>query len=55
MEICRFFFGMRYSKVRQTILPGNSKSLWKAVRMAKDISNVNLRKHMKYKYTDARA
>ena len=36
-EIRTFYFTKKKSSVRNGILPGNSKSLWTAVKLAKDI------------------
>ena len=36
-EICAFHYTKKKSSVRNGILPGNSESLWTAVKLAKDI------------------
>ena len=36
MEIKRHFLNEKKSKVRQGIKPGNNKTLWEAVKIAKD-------------------
>ena len=36
-EICTFYHTKKKSSVRNGILPGNSKSLWTAVKLSKDI------------------
>ena len=45
-EIKSYFKNIRSNKVRKTIIPGNTKSLWKAVRLAKDQNTANLPKSM---------
>ena len=39
-EIKRFFYHQKVKQIRKVIVPGNSKTLWDAVKKAKDI-NVN--------------
>ena len=44
--IRRFFFNTKAERIRKIILPGNSESLWKAVKAAKDINVNSLPKRM---------
>ena len=47
-EIKRFFYEQKAKQVRKGIIPGNSKSLWDAVKTAKDI-NINSLPEVLYK------
>ena len=42
MEIKNHFVMNKRLKVRKGIIPGNSKSLWKAVKLAKDVNTNEL-------------
>ena len=42
MEIKHQFAKLKTNSIRKSILPGNSKSLWDAVKKAKDINNPKL-------------
>ena len=41
-EIKRYFHNQKASKVRRSIYPGNTGSLWKAVKTAKDVNTKDL-------------
>ena len=41
-EIKSYFYSEKRSNVRKNLKPGNSKSLWKAVNMAKDIGSSSI-------------
>jgi hypothetical protein len=45
-EITTFFNNKKTEQVRRTIKPGNSQSLWKAVKIAKDVNLTSLPKSM---------
>ena len=48
VEIKNHFIEIKRSKVRRGIIPGNPKSLWKAINIAKDINPSEIpRKMMK--------
>ncbi len=32
----------KYNRVRKTVIPGNTKSLWKAVKTAKDVNTASI-------------
>ena len=38
-EIKKYFYHSKATSVRRGIMPGNSKSLWEAVRISKDINS----------------
>ena len=40
-EIKTYFYGATKNKVRRGIIPGNTKTLWDAVKIAKD-TNINM-------------
>ena len=41
-EIKTYFYSEKRSKIRKNLIPGNSKSLWKAVSAAIDVGSVTL-------------
>ena len=45
-EIKTFFFKQKQTQVRRGILPGNSKSLWDAVKIAKGVNTPSLPDNM---------
>ena len=47
-EIKTFYFSQKRNEVRKNILPGNSRSLWSAVNMAKDIGSNEIPSNMYY-------
>ena len=54
-EIRSHFFYRKKFEVRKGILPGNSKSLWKAVKIAKNVSPASIPINMKINNTDSMA
>jgi hypothetical protein len=44
--IRKFFYKRKTESVRKIIVPGNSQSLWKAVRTAKDVNLSSLPTHI---------
>ena len=47
-KICTFYYTKKKSSVRNGILHGNSKSLWTAVKLAKDKLTLLLTMHLYY-------
>ena len=45
-EIKSFYFSKKRDSVRKGILPGNSRSLWSAVKLAKDIGTNEIPRNM---------
>ena len=45
-EIKSFYFSKKQNSVRNGILPGNSRSLWSAVKIAKDIGTTDIPNNM---------
>ena len=46
VEIKNHFNSKKTCSVRRKIIPGNSKSLWDAVKLAKDVNNPKIPNHM---------
>ena len=46
LEIKNHFISKKTCSVRRKIIPGNTKTLWDAVKIAKDVNNPKLPNHM---------
>ena len=47
-EIKTFYFTQKQNSVRKNIIPGNSKSLWSAVNISKDIGSNDIPNNFYY-------